>query len=131
MKERKKILCKFYVTKVPLLLLQCVFFRSICFSPGAAPEQDNISFGCGSSSGTSNGDSEQHQPQLPEVVGGSGKYLKACSKGLTLKSNANKGRFVVANEAFRPGDVILVEKAYVSVLLPQHYHLQCFQCYLP
>ncbi|ODN03065.1 SET and MYND domain-containing protein 4 [Orchesella cincta] len=96
-------------------LLKTCSGKSSSFSSG----MDNIS---SSSSGGA---------KLPEVVGGRSKYLRACSKRLVLKSNEKKGRFVVANEPIRPGDVIAVEKAYVSVLLPQHYHLQCFQCYSP
>ncbi|CAL8135307.1 unnamed protein product [Orchesella dallaii] len=89
------------------------------------------SFSSGRDDISSSTDATYGGTKLPEVVGGRSNYLRACSKGLVLKSNEKKGRFVVANEAFRPGDVILVEKAYVSVLLPQHYHLQCFQCYTP
>jgi len=57
--------------------------------------------------------------------------LKAASKKLTVQSNEREGRFVVANRKIHPGDVIVVEKAYVSFVTPECYHKQCFQCFSP
>jgi hypothetical protein len=70
-------------------------------------------------------------PVIPEVVGGSSRNLKAASRQLSLQYREKHGRFVIAEEYFKPGDVILVEKAFVSILLPHNYHRQCFQCYNP
>jgi len=68
---------------------------------------------------------------IPEVEGGSHKHLKSVSRKAALVYREKHGRFIIAEEVFKPGDVIAVEKAFVSILLPHNYHRQCFQCYNP
>lgn len=77
------------------------------------------------------GDWAEFPSTLPDIAGGRNKYLRAASSRLTLQYREKQGRFIIANEGFKPGDVILVEKAFVSVLLPESYHTQCFQCLSP
>ena len=66
---------------------------------------------------------------LPSLAGGRGKQYKNASAKLTVQSNEAEGRHVVATQTILPGEVILVEKAYVSAMTPEAYHQQCFQCY--
>ena len=40
-----------------------------------------------------------------------------------------QGRYLVANRDIKPGEVILVEKPYASVLLPDRYSTHCHHCF--
>ncbi len=66
---------------------------------------------------------------LPQLAAGRGKQYKNASAKLSVQSNETEGRHVIATQTILPGEVILVEKAYVSAMTPEAYGQQCFQCY--
>lgn len=47
---------------------------------------------------------------------------------LQLKYNDNYGYHLVAQRNLKPGDVIMVERPYSSVLLPSDWYLKCANC---
>jgi len=66
---------------------------------------------------------------LPAIAGGRGRPYKNASTKLSVQYNETEGRHIIATQTIQPGEVILVEKAFVSAMTPEAYHQQCFQCY--
>jgi hypothetical protein len=63
------------------------------------------------------------------VVGGSNPMLPAASNKITIEESMEAGRYVVAASHLEVGDVLVVEKAYASVMRPDKYDTHCHHCY--
>ncbi|CAG7827849.1 unnamed protein product [Allacma fusca] len=74
---------------------------------------------------------EAEENIIPELGSGASRMLRAASSKLTLRSTEKEGRFICANQDIQPGEVILVQQAYVSCLSPEFYHKQCYLCFTP
>ena len=71
-------------------------------------------------------DAEQ---RCPMVVGGSNPMLPCASNKISIEQSMAAGRYVVAASHLEVGDVLVVEKAYASVMRPDKYDTHCHHCY--
>jgi SET and MYND domain-containing protein 4 len=71
-------------------------------------------------------DAEQ---RCPMVVGGSNPMLPSASNKISIEESMEAGRYVVAASNLEVGDVLVVEKAYASVMRPDKYDTHCHHCY--
>lgn len=67
-------------------------------------------------------------PTPPGVTSGNHANVKMASKLINMAVTQEQGRHLVANSSINPGDVLIVERPYTSVLLPDHYSTHCHQC---
>lgn len=65
---------------------------------------------------------------LPTVDSGS---YPALSKKVRIEKSPEAGRYAVAEQAIRVGDILAVEKPYASVMNPAKYESHCHHCYEP
>ena len=68
-----------------------------------------------------------YSPQIPTIEQGNNTYLSA-SRSFTMQSDKIHGRYAVAAEDINAGDIILVEKPFASVCLPECYETHCYHC---
>lgn len=66
--------------------------------------------------------------RLPELSYGINPEIQCASSALKLEYSEEKGRYLVATRNIRPGDVLIVEQPYASVLLPDSYATHCYYC---
>lgn len=66
-------------------------------------------------------------PEAPKLSATNPVY-QSLAKVCSVEHSTSKGRHIVALEDIAPGDVILVEKPYASVLLPQNWLTHCHNC---
>jgi len=53
-----------------------------------------------------------------------------CARAdVKIKYHPDKGRYLVVEKAVPPGEVLLIEKPYSSILLPEYYSSHCQTCY--
>ncbi|XP_068618565.1 SET and MYND domain-containing protein 4 [Battus philenor] len=55
--------------------------------------------------------------------------MPSLSRLLRINEDPIKGRFAVANEPVKTGDVVLVEKPYAACLAPDFYGTHCLHCF--
>ena len=70
----------------------------------------------------------EHTPELPEIVNRNSLY-PVMSDAITFKYEENRGRFAVANKDITVGEVVTVEKAIVSHMLPEYMGKNCTHCF--
>lgn len=66
----------------------------------------------------------------PEVDGGRSDAYPAFSNAVTVEYNETEGRHAVAERDVPVGKVLLVERAYASVLLREYNHSHCTNCFV-
>ncbi|XP_069365158.1 SET and MYND domain-containing protein 4 isoform X1 [Maniola hyperantus] len=73
----------------------------------------------------------KHPPDKPDVrvTGGAKQNLPALSKMLKIIEEKDKGRFAVADDDIRVGDILLVDKPYAACLLSDYYGTHCLHCF--
>ncbi|XP_041987605.1 SET and MYND domain-containing protein 4 [Aricia agestis] len=64
-----------------------------------------------------------------KVTGGAKLNMPALSKLVKIAEEEQKGRYVVANDQIKTGDVILVDKPYAACLLSDYYGSHCLHCF--
>ena len=68
-------------------------------------------------------------PKVPDLTEGEDESFPAFSKKLTLKHENKGGRFVAAKKDIAPGDVLVSEAPYASVLLYETFGTHCQACF--
>ncbi|GLG94637.1 Uncharacterized protein GBIM_01812 [Gryllus bimaculatus] len=66
--------------------------------------------------------------ELPEKTYDQHPQIPCASLALKICYNPDMGRYVEAAENIRPGDILLVERPYASVLLPEFHSSHCSLC---
>ena len=73
----------------------------------------------------------RERPRIPPLSGGRHKVFRSLSAKCDVVYTEEQGRYIVAREEVLPGDVVLVEAPYASVLLPDQYPNHCHHCLAP
>ena len=55
--------------------------------------------------------------------------LPCARNDVKIKYHPDKGRYLVADKDVAPGEILLVEKPYSSILLPEYYISHCQTCF--
>jgi len=55
--------------------------------------------------------------------------LPCARTDVKIKYHPDKGRYLVADKDVAPGEILLVEKPYSSILLPEYYSTHCQTCF--
>ncbi|XP_072930966.1 SET and MYND domain-containing protein 4 [Epargyreus clarus] len=73
----------------------------------------------------------KHPPDKPGISlsGGAKQNMPALSKLIKIAEEENQGRFAVANNEIKTGDVLLVDSPYAACLLPDYYGSHCLHCF--
>lgn len=66
---------------------------------------------------------------VPLLSRGKSDFFDSASSALKLSSNDTLGRHLIASEDVKTGEVLIVEKPFSSVLLPDHYYTHCANCF--
>jgi len=69
-----------------------------------------------------------HQAEVPEIPNKNSLY-PVMSDAITFKYEENRGRFAVASKDITVGEVVTVEKAIVSHMLPEYMGKNCSHCF--
>lgn len=72
---------------------------------------------------------ENHTGQVPQLTHGENPELSGASKVVKLVETKEKGRFVVAAEGLRTGDVVLCEDPVAACLIPSFFGTNCHHCF--
>ncbi|XP_066994532.2 SET and MYND domain-containing protein 4 [Anabrus simplex] len=56
-------------------------------------------------------------------------HIPSSSNCVDIQFSSEMGRFVQATRDIHPGDVLVVEKPYASVLLPECFRTHCYNCF--
>ena len=72
---------------------------------------------------------KQTKHQSPAVAYGENEGLRGASKLVKLVETKEKGKFVVANDPLKTGDVVLCENPVAACLLPDFYGSHCHHCF--
>ncbi|KAH8251003.1 hypothetical protein KR026_004093 [Drosophila bipectinata] len=67
--------------------------------------------------------------QLPKLTHGENPELRGASRVVKLVETKDKGRFVVASEGVRTGDVVLCEDPVAACLIPSYFGTNCHHCF--
>jgi len=67
---------------------------------------------------------------VPDVYGGRNDAYPAASATVSIEYNASEGRHATACRDVPVGSVLLVERAYASVLLQEYGHSHCANCFV-
>ena len=67
------------------------------------------------------------QPEFDE--GSHNESYPSLAEFCNVEYTPNQGRYLVAKRDILPGEIVLVEKPYASVLLPENYENFCHHCY--
>ncbi|KAH8274951.1 hypothetical protein KR018_002553 [Drosophila ironensis] len=67
--------------------------------------------------------------QVPQLTHGENPELSGAAKVVKLVETKEKGRFVVAGEGLRTGDVVLCEEPVAACLLPSFFGTNCHHCF--
>lgn len=70
------------------------------------------------------------KPDGSEVHGGQSDAYPAFSNAVSVEYNETEGRHAVAVRDVPVGKVLLVERAYASVLLREYCHSHCTNCFV-
>lgn len=65
----------------------------------------------------------------PKFPGEESKELPGARKEIKLVYTEDKGRHLVAAEDISPGEILIVENPYSSILLPEYYSTHCQTCF--
>lgn len=65
---------------------------------------------------------------VPKLGASEHKHLHNASSKLELRSSADSGNYVVANEEIKAGETIVVEKPIAACLLPKYFGSHCLHC---
>jgi tetratricopeptide (TPR) repeat protein len=71
------------------------------------------------------------EKSLPDLLDGKSTDYPSLSQMCAVTYAADRGRFIIAKRDIFPGDVILVEKPYASVLLAENRLNHCDHCFKP
>ncbi|ALC44325.1 Smyd4 [Drosophila busckii] len=74
----------------------------------------------------------RHQPEqevVPQLTHGENSDLTGAANVVKLVETKDKGRFIVANEGLRTGDVVLCENPVAACLLPSFFGTNCHNCF--
>ncbi|XP_026758379.1 SET and MYND domain-containing protein 4 [Galleria mellonella] len=73
----------------------------------------------------------KHPPDKPgiKLAGGAKQNMPALSQLVKIVEEENKGRFAVASDSIKTGDVLLVDSPYASCLLSECYGTHCLHCF--
>lgn len=66
---------------------------------------------------------------VPSVTHGENDSLRGASNLVKLVETKEKGRFVVANNEVKSGDVVLSENPVAACLLPAFFGSNCHHCF--
>lgn len=66
----------------------------------------------------------------PKIYGGRNNAYPAASDALSVEYNATEGRHARATRNVPVGSILLVERAYASVLLQEYSHSNCAHCFV-
>ena len=66
---------------------------------------------------------------VPSVTHGQNEDLRGASTLVKLVETKDKGRFVVANDGVKTGDVVLSEEPVAACLLPTFFGSNCHHCF--
>merc|ERR1712012_1291634 len=69
-----------------------------------------------------------HQAEVPEIPNKNSLY-PVMSDAITFKYEENRGRFAIASRDIVVGEVLTVEKAIVSHMLPEYMGRNCTHCF--
>ncbi|KAL7630115.1 UNVERIFIED_CONTAM: hypothetical protein RMT77_019750 [Armadillidium vulgare] len=67
--------------------------------------------------------------ETPSVCHGINRILKCATEAVHVKIDKKTGRGLYAKREIEPGDVIIVEKPYVSALNQINFETHCYNCY--
>ena len=73
---------------------------------------------------------DDQQLSLPTYKTGSNEKYTSLTQDCTVKYADNEGRFIEAKGDIDPGDVVLIEKPFASVLMEEHYNSHCHHCFV-
>lgn len=65
----------------------------------------------------------------PKLSDGSNPCYKALSALVDITSSEKMGRYCVAKQNIKPGDILVKEDPYSAVLLAEYATTHCFQCF--
>ena len=65
----------------------------------------------------------------PDVKGGVNKEVPCIRDDVRLAYTEEKGRFLVATQDIPPGELLITEIPYSSILLPEYYNTHCQSCF--
>ncbi|XP_059055268.1 SET and MYND domain-containing protein 4 [Achroia grisella] len=70
-------------------------------------------------------------PDKPDIklTGGPKQNMPSLSKLVKIVEEENKGRFAVANDCIKAGDILLVDSPYAACLLADYYGTHCLHCF--
>ncbi|XP_055384108.1 SET and MYND domain-containing protein 4 [Condylostylus longicornis] len=68
------------------------------------------------------------KPKVPSLTGGENSELKGASNLLTLAESPDKGRYIIAKDNLKTGDIVLTEEPIAACLLPNYYGTHCHHC---
>lgn len=66
---------------------------------------------------------------LPSVTGWQNSRYVSASSAVNIEETEDMGRFAVAGKDVKVGDTLVVEPAFVAVLLAEHATTHCFHCF--
>lgn len=66
---------------------------------------------------------------LPQVTGGRNKLYPSASQLLFIKESKYFGRYGIANQDIKVGDILIVERASCVSLMPEHRLNHCQYCF--
>ena len=67
--------------------------------------------------------------EAPSVGKEESQEMPGVRKDIKLVYSEAKGRQLVATEDIQPGEIVIVETPYSSILLPEYYNTHCQTCY--
>jgi len=72
-----------------------------------------------------------HLTETPSTEGIEfGQEIPCVRSNVALEYKEGRGRLLVATEDIPPGEIIIVETPYSSILLPEYYQSHCQSCYM-
>ncbi|CAC5395091.1 unnamed protein product [Mytilus coruscus] len=71
---------------------------------------------------------EDNKENQPELFQERNTVLTQASSAVTMKYDKDRGRYLQATCKIPAGSVIIAEKPYATVLLPDHYQTHCHHC---
>ncbi|XP_071534895.1 SET and MYND domain-containing protein 4-like [Panulirus ornatus] len=66
---------------------------------------------------------------VPQVSYGTHKTFPSASSALDFLNTHDRGRCTVAKKDIKPGDILMVDAAYCSMINPEFVASHCYQCY--
>lgn len=65
----------------------------------------------------------------PPTLSDPNPILPCATSHVKIKYHPDKGRYLVTEKDVAPGEVLLIEKPYSSILLPEYYSTHCQSCF--